>query len=86
MDQKKIPELRKIIDEIDISILSLLKRRLACAKEIGKIKETENQQKYDPAREQEILKRLLLDNNNSFPEEAVTTIFTEIIRTCRLLQ
>ena len=86
-EQKKaIATGRDKIDAIDNSILSLLKQRLSYAKEIGKLKDEENRAKWDPLRERQIYDRLLKDNNEIFPDDALRSIFHEIITTCRLSQ
>ena len=86
-EQKKaIVSGRDKIDAIDNNILSLLKERLICAKEIGKLKDEENRAKWDPLRERQIYDRLLRDNNEVFPNDALKSIFHEIITTCRLSQ
>lgn len=77
---------RERIDSIDNQILSLLKERLACAKEIGKQKGEEHRAKWDPLRERQIYERLLRDNGEVFPSDALKSIFHEIITTCRLSQ
>lgn len=84
--QSKTQNIRDDIDAIDNKILSLLKRRLENAKEIGKLKDAGKRAKWDPERERQIYKRLMLDNNGVFPESALKSIFHEIITTCRLSQ
>jgi chorismate mutase / prephenate dehydratase len=83
---KDILYVRDRIDAIDNNILSLLKERLSCAKEIGKLKTEEKRAKWDPARERQIYERLLQHNASIFPEDALRSIFHEIITTCRLSQ
>ncbi|HEB68759.1 MAG TPA: prephenate dehydratase, partial [Desulfobulbus sp.] len=85
-DKKTIPQVRGRIDEIDDTILALLKERLDCAKTIGRLKTETNRAKWDPKRELEIYERLLKDNKKIFPERALRSIFHEIITTCRLSQ
>jgi len=85
-DKKDIIQVRNRIDEIDSNILSLLKERLACAKTIGQLKDETNRAKWDPKRELEIYTRLMQENQGVFPEEALRSIFHEIITTCRLSQ
>jgi chorismate mutase / prephenate dehydratase len=87
MDEKlTIPQVRQRIDDIDDTILSLLKERLDCAKTIGLLKDETNRAKWDPQRELEIYQRLLKDNQGMFPDKALRSIFHEIITTCRLSQ
>lgn len=82
----EILEVRSRIDEIDNTILNLLKERLGHAKDIGKLKDEGNRAKWDPFRERQIYERLLEINNGTFPEDALRSIFHEIITTCRLSQ
>lgn len=88
MTNKK-PDMLKVrneIDAIDDKILELLKRRLECAQEIGRLKSLENRAKWDPLRERQIYERLLSNNRGDFPEASLRSIFHEIITTCRLSQ
>lgn len=86
-EQKKaIESVRQRIDSIDNTILKLLKERLDCAKTIGKLKDEGNRAKWDPLRERQIYDRLLKDNKDTFPTDALKSIFHEIITTCRLSQ
>jgi chorismate mutase/prephenate dehydratase len=79
-------DVRNEIDAIDNQFLSLLKKRLACARKIGELKSKKNKAKWDPKRERQIIDRLLADNSNEFPEAPLLSIFHEIITTCRLSQ
>lgn len=86
-EQKKaIESVRQRIDSIDNTILNLLKERLDCAKTIGRLKNEGNRAKWDPLRERQIFDRLLHDNQEIFPNDALKSIFHEIITTCRLSQ
>ncbi len=77
---------RKRIDEIDNTVLDLLKERLDCARTIGKLKDESKRAKWDPQRELEIYERLRKNNADVFPPAALYSIFHEIITTCRLSQ
>ncbi len=79
-------KVRERIDAIDDQFLLLLKERLLCAKEIGKLKNQENRAKWDPLRERQIFDRLKEMNQGDFPEQSLVSIFREIITTCRLSQ
>ena len=81
-----ILDIRNKIDAIDNKILELLKDRINSAKSIGKLKDASSRAKWDPKREREIFERLLLENKGVFPEHSLTSIFHEIITTCRLSQ
>lgn len=79
-------EIRDRIDRIDSEILSLLRERLRCAKEIGRLKAKDDKPKWDPYRERQILERLKKTNAGEFPEESLISLFHEIITACRLSQ
>ena len=68
---------RKRIDEIDNTVLDLLKERLDCARTIGKLKDESKRAKWDPQRELEIYERLRKNNADVFPPAALYSIFHE---------
>jgi chorismate mutase/prephenate dehydratase len=86
LDQAPLVKVRNRIDAIDQQILQLLKERLECAKEIGRLKSQDNRAKWDPQRERQIFERLRKLNSGEFPEQPLTSIFREIVTTCRLSQ
>ena len=81
-----IEKIRKKIDTIDNKIVDLLKQRIQHAQDVGRIKSKDKRAKYDPLRERQIYARLLERNKDEFPEQALRSIFHEIITTCRLSQ
>ena len=79
--------LRDLLDEIDDRILLLLHNRAEMVRKVGKLKaEIGEKNVYVPHRETKILARLRAKNRNYFPEDALNTIFTEIISACRSLE
>jgi chorismate mutase/prephenate dehydratase len=79
---KKISELHKLrgrIDKTDDEILELLNRRAGYVIEVGNIKRTEKVKFHTPERERQILKRLTARNNGPFQNEALKSIYREII-------
>lgn len=84
--QDKLVKVRDRIDLIDDRILALLKERLHCAREIGRLKAGGNRAKWDPLRERQIFDRLKKNNKSEFPEESLISIYQELITTCRLSQ
>ena len=82
----EIKTIRQTIDSIDNQILQLLKQRIDCAKEIGKLKDVTKRAKWDPLRERQIYERLIADNEEIFPQNALRSIYHEIITSCRLSQ
>lgn len=82
----KISSLRNSINDIDDNILDLINRRLLLAKEIGQIKELNNEPILDSARETTIIKRLSSLNKGHLSNNALHHIFTEIIAASREIQ
>jgi chorismate mutase/prephenate dehydratase len=82
----EIKTIRQTIDSIDNQILHLLKQRIDCAKEIGKLKDVTKRAKWDPLRERQIYERLIAENEEIFPQNALRSIYHEIITSCRLSQ
>jgi len=70
---------RQKIDEIDGKLLALLNDRARVVLEVGKIKRDRKAELYAPAREQAIYVRLTGLNQGPFPNEAVRSVFREII-------
>ncbi len=70
---------RKEIDYLDSQILDLLSSRIACAKEIGRIKTENGEEVYVPSREILVFKNLLAKNAGRIDESALRAIYREII-------
>ncbi|MFQ5455575.1 MAG: prephenate dehydratase [Nitrospirota bacterium] len=78
-EKDPIHDYRKTIDNIDKKILLLLNERARVVINIGKIKKDKNADFHVPTREQEILARLEKINPGDFPNEALRTVFKEIM-------
>jgi chorismate mutase / prephenate dehydratase len=74
-----LKKLRDEIDGIDDSILDLLNRRAKVVIEIARIKREEKRSFYSPEREKEIIRRLTSRNAGPFPNDAIKTLFREIL-------
>ncbi len=83
MTKGDIEALRRQINEIDRNILDLLQKRVEVAREIGRFKHQNNLPLYDPAREREVIARILEANQGKFPEKSLEYIYREIIAACR---
>lgn len=79
MTKERMNELREEIDALDDKILTLLNRRAEAVIEVGKIKSDQNLRFYVPEREVEILRRLTGINPGPFPNDALKSIYREII-------
>lgn len=74
-----IAPLRRLIDKLDDQILASLNERAKIAMQIGKLKKDSLSGLHAPAREIEIYERLSRVNKGPFPNEALRTVFREII-------
>lgn len=83
---KDIELCRKKIDEIDRQLVSLLNRRATLAIEIGKQKSKSNSCIFVPPREIEIFQRLFQLNQGPLPNEAVRSIFREVLSATRFVE
>ena len=81
-----IHDLRGQIDGIDSEILRLLNRRAQLVLEVGRLKAEHNLDFHVPQREEEIYRRLAVENPGPFPAEAVRPVFREVISACLSLE
>ena len=83
---KKINLLRKNIDELDDQMIDLVVQRLAIAKEIGDIKETNGIEVIDPYRESQIINRFAGKLAGTLEKKDITAIFEPIYSISKRLQ
>ena len=81
-----LEELRNQIDEIDQKLLELLNLRAKCSVEVGQLKRDEQAQVYVPERERRIYEALLERNPGPLPNEAIRSIYREVISASVRLQ
>ncbi len=78
-NKKTLKELRREIDAVDDRILGLLNNRAALVIEVGRLKSAGKDEFHVPSREREIYERLAGQNSGPFPNEAIKSVFREII-------
>jgi len=78
--------LRKNIDRIDHSIITLLNRRARAALAVGALKERDGDTAYLPSREREVLRNIERMSRGPMPGESLRDIYSEILISCRQLQ
>jgi len=78
-NKKTIKELRHEIDAVDDRILELLNSRAALVIDVGRLKSVKKDEFHVPSREREIYERLAAHNSGPFPNEAIKSVFREII-------
>jgi len=77
--EKSLDKLRREVDRIDESIHTLIMRRAQVVKSIGAVKSANGMPALRPAREAEILRRLVSRHQGSFPKTALLRIWREMI-------
>ena len=81
-----LQESRKKIDTIDEQIVTLLNRRAAEVKQIGRIKKAAGIPLVDSHRETEIYRRIAAENFGQIDNEGLMRIFEQIVTESRRLQ
>jgi len=83
---QNIAGFRDQIDSIDSEILRLVNERAGLASHIGRVKNANGTEVFNPAREEEVIGRLLAANTGPMPQDSVRAIYREIISASRALQ
>jgi chorismate mutase/prephenate dehydratase len=80
-NEKNIQHYRKEIDRLDDEILRLLNERSENVIEIGKLKKQSDAEAnlHTPGREAQIVDRLMRQNQGPFPNEAIRSVYREIM-------
>ena len=80
-DHKDIASFRKAIDRLDDELLRLLNERSRNVIEIGKLKKRSETDAHlhTPRREAEIIERLTQENTGPFPNDAIRSVYREIM-------
>ena len=81
MSQQDLEGLRSQIDSLNLDILRLINERAAVVEEIGKIKEKQGVNRYDPLRERHMLDLIQKHNNGPLNQMTVDYIFKQIFKT-----
>ena len=86
MRQNELDKLRGRVNELNIKILDLINDRTAVVQEIGKVKEKQGVNRYDPIREREMLNFLKERNNGPLPNGVLEQIFKGIFMSALEMQ
>jgi chorismate mutase/prephenate dehydratase len=82
--KSRIEILRARIDALDRRLVALLSKRAGLAQRIGRLKH--GGPAYRPAREAQVLRRVLGLNPGPLPDAALARLYTEIMSACRALE
>ena len=86
MSHLDLEQLREKVDAVNLQILSLINERATVIQEIGKIKEKQGVNRYDPLRERHMLNLLKENNNGPLDQKTVDHIFKEIFKSALDMQ
>lgn len=81
MSEQNLEALRSQIDGLNLEILRLINERAEVVNEIGKIKEKQGVNRYDPLRERHMLNLLRENNKGPLNQMTVDYIFKQIFKT-----
>src|SRR5262245_38168403 len=81
-----LAKLRGQIDKLDQELVKRMNERAKLALEIGKLKEATGQVCYDPAREEEILSKVVEHSKGPLGSQALKSVFRELISGSRALE
>ena len=85
-DSPTIEQLRAAIDGIDDRILELLNERARVVIDVGRLKAGTNMAFHVPGRERQIYERLSVRNPGPFPNDALRSVYREVISACLSLE
>ncbi|TWT26401.1 bifunctional 3-deoxy-7-phosphoheptulonate synthase/chorismate mutase [Planomicrobium sp. CPCC 101110] len=86
MDHLDLEQLREKVDAVNLQILSLINERASIVQDIGKLKEKQGMEKFDPMRERHMLNLLKENNNGPLDQKTVDHIFKEIFKSALDMQ
>src|SRR5438309_1176698 len=78
--------LRTQIDKLDLHILKLVNERAGLAAQIGKVKNDQGGEVFNPAREEEVYQNVLGANKGPLDEGTIRAVYREIMSGARALQ
>ena len=84
--QEKVRELRERVDEVDRELIRALNERARIVQEIMALKAERGAPVYDPKREEEILRRVVEQNEGPIYDSSMRDIFELILHRIRDLE
>jgi 3-deoxy-7-phosphoheptulonate synthase / chorismate mutase len=86
MRQNNLDQLRGQVDELNTKILDLINERTTVVRDIGRVKEKQGVNRYDPIREREMLNALVQSNKGPIPNGILEQIFKGIFMSALEIQ
>jgi 3-deoxy-7-phosphoheptulonate synthase / chorismate mutase len=76
----ELDQLRQRVEEINLQLLELINERASAVQEIGRVKEAQGVNKYDPVRERHMLDLIKKNNNGPFEDSVILHLFKQIFK------
>ncbi|MFG6116652.1 bifunctional 3-deoxy-7-phosphoheptulonate synthase/chorismate mutase [Halobacillus sp. MO56] len=86
MSNEQLDQLRDELDSVNLEILDLINKRGELVQEIGKVKNTQGVNRFDPVRERKMLDQINEHNNGPFEDSTIQQLFKEIFKASLELQ
>lgn len=80
MSNNQLDQLRQKVEEQNLQILNLINERAKTVQEIGRVKETQGVNRYDPVRERHMLDQIIENNNGPFEDSTILHLFKQIFK------
>ncbi|PLT31493.1 bifunctional 3-deoxy-7-phosphoheptulonate synthase/chorismate mutase [Peribacillus deserti] len=80
MSNQELDVLRDKLDDINLDLLKLINERAKLVQEIGKVKEKQGVNKFDPVRERKMLDLIKAHNDGPFENSTIEKLFKEIFK------
>ena len=80
MGNTELDQLRQKVEEINLQLLSLINERASAVQEIGRVKESQGVNRYDPVRERHMLDLIKENNNGPFDDATLLHLFKQIFK------
>ncbi|NLP52015.1 bifunctional 3-deoxy-7-phosphoheptulonate synthase/chorismate mutase [Bacillus sp. RO1] len=80
MSHNELDALRKQVEELNLQLLEVINKRGELVQEIGKLKEAQGVNRYDPVRERKMLDLITEHNDGPFETSTLQHIFKEIFK------
>ncbi|OZI12854.1 bifunctional 3-deoxy-7-phosphoheptulonate synthase/chorismate mutase [Bacillus sp. FJAT-42315] len=80
MSNQELDQLRQRVDEMNVELLKLISERAKLVQEIGRVKEKQGVNRYDPVRERAMLNKIIESNEGPFETSTVEHLFKQIFK------
>jgi 3-deoxy-7-phosphoheptulonate synthase / chorismate mutase len=80
MANNELDQLRQRVEDLNLQLLSLINERARTVQEIGRVKETQGVNRYDPVRERHMLDLIKDNNNGPFENSTILHLFKQIFK------